>query len=400
MDDQKEVQAAETAKIEQDLTMEDQPQNETMSNKRRRNEDDVGSKLDDDEEPSSSQAPANQDGQPQTGDDPSSAPTEPKISKNQQKKLRRQQAWEAAKEDRKAARKEKRHDRSARKRTEREQKVADAVAAGADPEAALKQVLEKAKPKRSKHTVPLSIILDCDFEEYMRDSELVSLAGQVVRSYSQNRQGVYRGHIAISSFGGKLKERFETVLKNTHKGWQGVVFVEGDFVAAGKQLHGLMRGPKGGKLCPSLGGESKDGDEVEEKPEAESAPAQGVPESTPSEESIVYLSADSPHTLDKLEPYTSYVIGGLVDRNREKGLCQRRAEERGIKTAKLPIGDYMQMASRQVLTTNHVVEIMSKWLETGDWGEAFMAVIPERKGGKLKDGDDQENSTELSRECV
>jgi len=44
----------------------------------------------------------------------------------------------------------------------------------------------------------------------------------------------------------------------------------------------------------------------------------------------------------------------------------------------------MEMQSRFVLATNHVHEIMVKWLECGDWGEAFMQVIPKRKGGKLK----------------
>jgi len=42
------------------------------------------------------------------------------------------------------------------------------------------------------------------------------------------------------------------------------------------------------------------------------------------------------------------------------------------------------MNSRSVLATNHVSEIMLKWLELGDWGEAFIQVIPKRKGGKLR----------------
>ena len=44
----------------------------------------------------------------------------------------------------------------------------------------------------------------------------------------------------------------------------------------------------------------------------------------------------------------------------------------------------MEMNSRQVLATNHVNEIMLHWLDIGDWGQAFMKVIPKRKGGVLK----------------
>jgi len=112
---------------------------------------------------------------------------------------------------------------------------------------------------------------------------------------------------------------------------------------------------------------------------------------------IVYLTSDSPDTLTALSPYSTYIVGGLVDKNRHKGICYKIACERGIKTAKLPIGEYMDMQSRKVLATNHVVEIMIRWLECGDWGEAFMKVIPKRKGGKLREGEqkgDGENNKE------
>lgn len=73
----------------------------------------------------------------------------------------------------------------------------------------------------------------------------------------------------------------------------------------------------------------------------------------------------------------------------------------GIRTAKLPIGDYIKMASRFVLTTNQVVEIMLKYLECRDWKVAFMEVIPQRKQPKARskndvnmgeqDGEDEED---------
>ena len=45
----------------------------------------------------------------------------------------------------------------------------------------------------------------------------------------------------------------------------------------------------------------------------------------------------------------------------------------------------MQMASRQVLATNHVVEIMLRWLDCRDWGQAFSEIMPKRKGAKLRE---------------
>ncbi|ROT35748.1 hypothetical protein SODALDRAFT_328133 [Sodiomyces alkalinus F11] len=307
-----------------------------------------------------------------------------KLSKNQLRKLKRKAQWEEAREERKHKRREKRHERAARRRSEKETLLADAAAAGLDPATVL-----PAKPKPVAGTrVPVALILDCDFEEYMRENELISLASQVTRCYSDNRRSPVQTHLYISSYKGKLRERFETTLKSQHVHWKGVKLVEGDYVEAARDAAEAMRGPHGGEVIDVLKGD--DGkpalrrDETDPTPQAEPEPE---PEPEPTEEelkSIVYLSAESPNTLDRLEPNTNYIIGGLVDRNREKGLCHRRARERGIRTAKLPIGEYLQMASRRVLATNHVVEIMLKWLELGDWGKAFLEVIPKRKGGVLK----------------
>ncbi|KUI56315.1 tRNA (guanine(9)-N1)-methyltransferase [Cytospora mali] len=402
--------AIEAAPPSAELPMDDAPtQVEENPRKRQRGQDDG------DQEP----VLDNDAAEPSTEDNAAApavdgAEDQPKLSKNQLRKLKRQKVWEERRQDRKIQRKEKRHEKTAQNRLRREEKAAAlAQAEGIDKAEAIKRVVaqEKKDQKRNKKTyvVPVSFIIDCDFEKYMHENEIVSLGAQITRSYSMNRQGDYQAHILVSSWGGKLKERYETVLKNAHKNWKGVSFVDGDFVEAGKVAWNIMHGPRGGKPCPTLGGDVQDeqqqSDDVAaadvEQQAQDDAPESGqetalsdkpVPEFTT--DSVIYLSADSPHTLEKLEPNTSYVIGGLVDRNREKLLCQRRAEGKNIRTAKLPIGDYMQMASRQVLATNHVVEIMSKWLETGDWGKAFMEVIPKRKGGRLKGEDGDEDHDE------
>lgn len=67
-----------------------------------------------------------------------------------------------------------------------------------------------------------------------------------------------------------------------------------------------------------------------------------------------------------------------------QNLCYNKAKDQGIRTAKLPIGEYIKMSSRFVLTTNQVVEIMLRYLECRDWKAAFMEVIPQRKQPKLK----------------
>ncbi|KAF4456569.1 tRNA (guanine-N(1)-)-methyltransferase [Fusarium austroafricanum] len=298
-------------------------------------------------------------------------PSEP-MSKNALKRLRKQQQWEAGKEERKQKRKDSRIARKVRKREER----AALIAQGIDPNANKQQ-------KPLSVNVPITLIFDCDFEQYMREKELISLGSQITRSYSENKNAKYRTHIFVSGWNGKLAERFHQILDDKHKNWKGIDFVDGDFIECANQAREKMKDANDHMIEALQTGLANKSPWVRDAKDPLPLP-DPEPEPNPEYQDIVYLSSDSPYTLERLEPNTSYVIGGLVDKNREKGLCYKRARERGIRTARLPIGQYMVMQSRTVLATNHVVEIMLKWLEYENWGDAFLSVIPKRKGGQLR----------------
>ena len=300
------------------------------------------------------------------------------MSKSQQKKLRKKLEWEAKRDERKLIRKEKMVARRERRRAEKQQ-----ASQNGDPQ----PPPPAKKPKAQQPVVlPVTILIDCDFDDLMRDNERISLAAQITRSYSDNKNSMFRAHLAVCSFGGKLRERFDNVLMH-YKGWRGVRFLECDFVeAAEKAKQWMFDGEQDGRLAGAFSHLADEDEEGLEKHKEEGE--------------VVYLTSEADDTLTELKPYSTYIIGGLVDKNREKGMCYKRATKRDVRTAKLPIGELMDMQSRKVLATNHVNEIVLKWLECGDWGGAFMKVIPKRKGGTLKGkaGEDGEEGDEVERQ--
>ena len=47
----------------------------------------------------------------------------------------------------------------------------------------------------------------------------------------------------------------------------------------------------------------------------------------PDRERLIYLSSESEELLGEIEPGWAYVVGGLVDHNRHKGLTHRQCRE-------------------------------------------------------------------------
>ena len=300
------------------------------------------------------------------------------LSKNQFKKLKRKEDWEAGREARKQKRRKKDKEKRQRKRdaVANENGPAPAQSSTEPPALNVQQKNVIAKVPNPPHgpavQLPITFIFDCGFDTFMTEKERISLAAQLTRCYADNHRSTFRAHLAISSFGGLLKQRFDTVLSRQHENWKGVRFIAEDFTEVAEQAKAWMSDDQGGALKGRFAAYAE-GNKIADAAEAET----------------VYLTSDSPDTLTELKPYSTYIIGGLVDKNRHKGICYKKAMDHGMKTAKLPIGEYMEMTTRTVLAVNHVCEIMLKWLVLKDWGEAFLKVVPKRKGGVLKGSQDR-----------
>ncbi|CEP19031.1 hypothetical protein [Parasitella parasitica] len=184
------------------------------------------------------------------------------------------------------------------------------------------------KPKAKHMTIgKVGVILDCSFSSYMNDKEISSMRQQIVRCYSANVRAEKESmQMALTSLDEPLKKQLDAKA-SSWENWRNF--------------------------------------QVTSEPYLDKF----------NKEDLIYLSADSDNVAHELEEGKTYIIGGI-------NLCKDKAASQGIKTAQLPISDYIHLASRKVLTINQVVEIMVKWLDCRDWEKAFMEVIPERK---LKD---------------
>jgi tRNA (guanine9-N1)-methyltransferase len=99
---------------------------------------------------------------------------------------------------------------------------------------------------------------------------------------------------------------------------------------------------------------------------------------------LIFLTADTDDVLSSIDPDHVYVIGAFVDHNVHKGLTKSAADTAGIRTARLPLVEHMDVGNLcKVLTINHVVDVLATFLKTKSWKEAF-AVLPTRRTNEKK----------------
>jgi len=95
-------------------------------------------------------------------------------------------------------------------------------------------------------------------------------------------------------------------------------------------------------------------------------------------EKLVYLSPESPHVLNQIDTEKIYIIGGIVDHNRLKGLSYETAKSLGIQSARLPITEILKSKLPNSLNPNHVLEILMDVSSDGNWEQALKKHIPTR----------------------
>ncbi|BAM81200.1 hypothetical protein, conserved [Cyanidioschyzon merolae strain 10D] len=93
----------------------------------------------------------------------------------------------------------------------------------------------------------------------------------------------------------------------------------------------------------------------------------------------VVLTADATQTLMQVEPNTLYILGGIVDRNRLKGLMLERAQTLGLPARRLPLELLPSWRGSPVLTTCHAFEALARVAAGQSWSQALNEVLPQRK---------------------
>ncbi|GFS45657.1 tRNA (guanine(9)-N1)-methyltransferase-like protein [Actinidia rufa] len=248
----------------------------------------------------------------QSNEDAGPSPCSQPLSKNAQKKLLKQQRFEAKKAEKKAAMKEHKKREGERKRKEWDQMLEGATKEERERliesrKGLRKERMEKRSEERENKIQRLTeakhhgqnIVVDFEFSHLMTSSEIHSLVQQIMYCYAINGKSTSPGHLWLTSLRGEMEIQLRR-LPGFNK-W----LIE-------KEDRSYIEAFQDRKEC------------------------------------LVYLTADSENTLDELDPMNIYIVGGLVDRNRWKGITMKKAKEQGIQTAKLPIGNYLKMSSSQL----------------------------------------------------
>jgi len=97
------------------------------------------------------------------------------------------------------------------------------------------------------------------------------------------------------------------------------------------------------------------------------------------EKEVIYLSPDADEELTEFKSENVYVIGGLVDATVSLNHTRKKANELGLKMAKLPIEDIRKKVGfRPCLNVNTVFYIIDEYFQVKDMQNAIISNLPGR----------------------
>ena len=240
------------------------------------------------------------------------------LSKRAKKKLLKRQQWLDTK-----------HERRAKEREKRKLKMAALKLTKDFDETRTSSRKSLKHNKMSDSSCKVGVVFDMQFGDLMTQRDLGKCLKQIGKCYSFNRRMTNQLQLYMTSLSGSVEA--ELSKNDGFRNW--------DFNLDSRRY-----------------------DEVFSK------------------DRVVYLSSESDNVITQLQDDKVYIIGGLVDHNHHKGLCHAKATELAMATARLPIDQFISMKTRKVLAVNHVFEILAAVSQGKEWKEAFLGVIPERKG--------------------
>ncbi|OCF75178.1 hypothetical protein I204_04029 [Kwoniella mangroviensis CBS 8886] len=234
------------------------------------------------------------------------------------------------------------------------------------------------------------VVIDLGFDELMNEQEINSMSSQIGFCYSSNRIAPkpIKSILHTGFSPEKSPQLWTKMIDRNWDRWSRSHWWKEDVGV----LHSMLSSDEESKRQDKIGmqidnipdqeTETEDKSDQDKSSQLQSHLTGPIlpPGLTANKHTLIYLSADAEEELETLDESHIYIIGGIVDRNRYKNLCQNKAEKLGIRTARLPIGKFIDnLPTRKVLTVNQVFDILLQYIAQGDWQKAFETVIPQRK---------------------
>ncbi|KAG8904763.1 tRNA (guanine(9)-N(1))-methyltransferase [Tulasnella sp. 403] len=280
------------------------------------------------------------------------------LSKNAQKRLAKEARLARMKLERRAREKLMKKEK---KKLKAEKRAAGEILSGPSDEPPNKKArLEKRQPFNAR------VVIDLGFDEMMHAKEISSLCSQLNFTYAENKKAQQPfSWLLYTSLNARTKAELDRIGNKAYLRWKGIDYWSSGYEALWNAKEPVVIAED--EIPHNTKGEqSKTASTLQQRARSHRA----------EKSTVVYLTADAEEELTELSEGETYIIGGIVDRNRYKN----KAVAQGVRTARLPIGTYLaSLPTRKVLTVNQVFSILLRWVEVRDWKEALMAVMPKRK---------------------